>query len=364
MSTALAQIVEEVTERVGRDVPSDTLRSALLDPGAAIADGRGRVLQCSSLQHLATLGGAARHVLAHGRFPLKAGDTVVVNDPFSGGTRVHDLYVLHFVGVPGAEPWIIVARVCMPDLGGDLFGAYNPRATEIWAEGARLTPFRIRSDASWARDTLACIVLNSRTPKLLETEVRAVVQALEDAAPLVRQAATQGFDALLADAELEAMTSVADHQNGVGEAALPDVDGIFVRVEVRRTNGKLTVDLGKSDPQHVNYHNAVRAVTLSAVLETLLDPPGALVNDGLLAPIEISTRHATIVDAAYPAPTGCGPITVAEAIRLALAAALGHTPPAPAAMKPLGPGGELAEEIASRLIQDEAALPQPSAVRR
>jgi N-methylhydantoinase B len=147
------------------------------DPAAAVCDERGRVLGCTSLARLGPLGEAARAVLAQTRFSYEPGDTVLLNDPFTGGTRVQDLVCLRRTRTS-------VAVVCatVPDFGGDSFGGYNPRAVEVWAEGNRLTPIRIARDGQPIRDAFTCAVLNSRTPRIFERVLRSLLAAAEDVA--------------------------------------------------------------------------------------------------------------------------------------------------------------------------------------
>ncbi len=357
MSTPLHDLIDGVVARMTTGVPSETLRSQLLDPGAAVVDGSGAVMHCSSLRHLATLGEAARRIRSHHRLQMEPGDVVVLNDPFSGGTRVHDVYGARSVGGIAGDPWLLVARMTVVDLGGDVFGAYNPRATEIWAEGARFTPVVLYSAGRWVRDTATCVTLNSRTPRLLEAELRSLVAALEDAAPGLQQiVGAADFDERVdgwAPGEWSGVLGLAD---AAGEARVPTEPATFVRVELRRASDGLAVDFRKSDPQTTSYCNATRSTTISIVLEALLPPvaPETLISDRLSATLEVSTTPGTVVDAAYPAPTGCGPIIGAQAIRAALGCALQTQAQPSLTQSVLSPNGQLGEALAARLTEDEA----------
>jgi N-methylhydantoinase B len=357
MSTPLHDLLDAAVARMTTDVPSETLRSQLLDPGAAVVDGSGAVVHCSSLRHLATLGEAARRIRSHRRVRMEPGDVVVLNDPFSGGTRVHDVYGARSIGVVAGEPWLLAARMTVVDLGGDVFGAYNPRASEIWAEGARFTPVVLYSNGRWVRDSATCVTLNSRTPRLLEAQLRSLVAALEDAARGLQKivAAPEFSERVNGWAPQEAL-KVPGLVDAAGEAEVPIEASVVVRVELRSTTDLVAVDFRKSDPQTPTYCNATRSTTISIVLEALLPPldPETLISDRLFAHLDVFTTPGSIVDAAYPAPTGCGPIIGAQVIRVALGRALRAQAQPSVTNSFLSPDGQLDEALAARLTEDEA----------
>jgi N-methylhydantoinase B len=316
------------------------------EPGAALCDQRGRVLECSSLAHVGPLGEAARAVLAQTRFRYEPGDTVLLNDPFSGGTRVQD-----FVCLRRTEAGVAAVRATVPDFGGDSFGAYNPRAVEVWAEGNRLTPLRIARDGQPIRDSFACAVLNSRTPRLVERMLRSLLDVAEALASETREDRT---DATAAAARRALGSSRALQADGVTE----EIDGAATVAAVVASASwhaeRLVVDLGRSSPQVPQYVNATRGATISAVLAALPRASDLPADDGLLDVVDVRTRPGTVVHAAYPAPTASGHLA-AGAVTAAVSRLLGMPVAPETASGLLDADGFLDAAVAGRVQLAEAA---------
>jgi N-methylhydantoinase B len=356
--TAFLDILGEAVETASARIPSETLRARLLDPAVALVDPSGRVVACSPPAHFGTLGEAARAVHVASALTLADGDVVVLNDPFTGGTRVQDLFAVHLVELsPRLGLWAVVARTTVGDLGGDVFGSYNPNANELWAEGARITPIRIGRKSGGVRDTFTCVVLNSRVPRLLQRQLEGAVAALGQAAARLREA---GADLAAESARLLALEA------GRTRAVLADVrpepvevrvgesrTGPVVRLRPYRHDGRVVLDFSSSDPNVAHYVNTTRGTTVGASLRAL-----SAQNDGALEVVEVRTRPGTIVDVSYPLPSALGAYTTAAATRQAVRQALLLEPePAQVAAPPVvGADGVLAEEIAVRLKEDEARL--------
>ena len=360
----LGRVCSGVVGMVTPEVPSAVLRERIMDPGAAIADSEGRVLACPELRHLGTFGSAARVAAAGLEFPFEPGDVVLFSDPFSGGSRVVDFHALSPVEVGDpAGPWIVACRVTAADLGGDCFGGLNPNASEIWAEGARITPLAIfGARGGIATDTLACVLLNSRTPRLLRAQLEAVVASLRAAAtPLTAALAGSRLDAASASGALRAL--VADEARRLlrdlsGGSGTGEVAGrATVRLEAEVAGEQVRLDLSRSDRAGAGYANATRGTTVSAVLEGAL-PPGARMacwNEGLLDAVAVVTEPGTLVDAPYPVATGGAVHAVAAAVTSAARAALHGSVRTAKPDDRLGPDGRLTQPLTDRLVADERA---------
>lgn len=360
---ALGLLCSRRVDALTPQVPSTALRELVMDPGAAIADAMGRVVACAELRHLGTFASVARTAAARLEFPFEPGDVVLFSDPFSGGSRVLDFHVLSPVEVGDpAGPWLVACRAAAADLGGDCFGGLNPDASEIWAEGARITPLAIYgAHGGMATDTLACVLLNSRTPRLLRAELEALVAGARAAAEPVSSAlagsavepaaASEMLRSLVAD---EAGGLFRELSAGSGVSELPG--GATVRVEAGVDGDKLRLDLSGSDRAAAGYANATRGTTVSAALEGAL-PAGTRMtwNEGLLDAAAVVTEPGTLVDAPYPVATGAAVHAVGAAVTRAVRAAL-HGPVETAEPNGMiGPDGRLAQALAERLAADERA---------
>ena len=71
---------------------------------------------------------------------LAAGDQVVVNDPFAGGTHLNDVTFVAPAFVDGELVGWAANRAHHADLGGGAPGSMPADATEIYQEGLRIPP--------------------------------------------------------------------------------------------------------------------------------------------------------------------------------------------------------------------------------
>ncbi len=71
---------------------------------------------------------------------LAAGDTYIFNDPYDGGTHLNDFRLVRpllrggrvFAWIASVGHWL--------DIGGNVPGNYNPKATESFQEGVPFPP--------------------------------------------------------------------------------------------------------------------------------------------------------------------------------------------------------------------------------
>ena len=74
---------------------------------------------------------------------LAAGDTYLFNDPYDGGTHLNDFRLVRplmrgghvFAWIASVGHWL--------DIGGNVPGNYNPKATESFQEGVRIPPVKL-----------------------------------------------------------------------------------------------------------------------------------------------------------------------------------------------------------------------------
>src|SRR5262245_7862848 len=160
----LAAIAEEMGVVLGRTALSPNIKERR-DYSCAVFDARGGlVAQAAHIPvHLGSTPLSVRAAIAAG--PMEAGDVVVLNDPFAGGTHLPDVTVVAPVYVPGARrPFAYVAnRAHHADIGGMSPGSM-PLATEIFQEGLRLPPVRLVAGGRVVRDVLALFLANARVP--------------------------------------------------------------------------------------------------------------------------------------------------------------------------------------------------------
>jgi N-methylhydantoinase B len=111
--------------------------------------------------------------------------------------------------------------------------------------------------------------------------------------------------------------------DGVHDSNIPIVCEILIEGD------QAEIDFRNSAPQVAGCVNAVRAITISAVLYTfrLLGPEEMPNNSGCMRPLEVKTKKGSIVDALFPAAVGGGNVETSQRIVDVLLGALSHALP-------------------------------------
>jgi len=271
--------------------------------------------------HLGSMPASVRAAIDAFGGGLDAGDQVVLNDPFAGGTHLNDITLVAPCVIDGELVGWAANRAHHADVGGSAPGSIPADATEIQQEGLRIPPTRL--DESLRRLLLA----NSRTPTErigdLDAQVGANMVGVE------RLAAMAGAAAPLAEVvdygERRMRAALADLPDGTWRAddvldstgaAADQQRPARVTVAVTVSGDGVTFDFTGTDPQARGNVNAVEAVTASAVsyaLRAAVDP-SIPANGGALRPVRVVAPAGTIVAARPPAAVGAGNVEVSQRV--------------------------------------------------
>ena len=128
--------------------------------------------------HLATLiPCVARFLIEFPIEEMRDGDIYCMNDPYLGGTHLPDIAVVMPVFARGRPIAFAAAMTHHQDVGGMAPGSVPTNATEIFQEGIRLPPLKLR-DGDVFNDTLLKILRrNVRIPETFEGDLMAQVAA-------------------------------------------------------------------------------------------------------------------------------------------------------------------------------------------
>ena len=302
-----------------------------LDFSCAIFDGHARlVAQAAHIPvHLGSLPRAVESALELG--PFAAGDAVLLNDPFRGGTHLPDLTLVSPVFLPGRRTpdFFVASRAHHADVGGAAPGSM-PLAREIYEEGFRVPPVFLARGGRMVRDVLSLLLANVRTPEErqadLEAQLGAQVTGERRLVEMARRAGarelTREAAALLEHGERAMRAALARLPRGTYrfEDVLDD-DGlghgpIPIRVRLTFGAGHAVADFSGSSPQVPGSVNAVEAVTFAATqyaLRCLLggDLP---VNHGAFRPVRVIAPAGTVVNARPPAAVAAGNVETSQRI--------------------------------------------------
>ena len=278
--------------------------------------------------HLATLIHCVKRILTE--FPvatMREGDIYCMNDPYLGGTHLPDIAVVMPVFHRDRPLAFAATMTHHQDVGGMAPGSVPTNATEVFQEGIRLPPLKLR-DGEVFNDTLLKILRrNVRIPETFEGDLMAQVAACTvGVRRLAALAGVYGDNHLAAIfAELldrsEAMTREALRAIPRGTYRAVDFldnDGIDldrrIRIEVAVTidDGAMTVDFTGSSPQVRGPFNVVPSGTLAAscyAVRAITDPT-IPTNGGCFRPISLKLPPGSIVNPNEPAPVNSRTATI------------------------------------------------------
>ena len=276
--------------------------------------------------HAAGGGFAVRALLKAFGDDFSEGDSFVMNDPYAaGGNHLPDWVVATPVFAAGKLIAFACTRAHQSDIGGGAPGTYNGDATDIFQEGIRLPPMRLIEKGQVRRDVWQLLLLNSRTPELLDGDVQAMLGATRIGSERIIALAPE----LGADTIAEVFDAVLDHADARFRqviAALPDgvytgdehtdndcfAPGKFnIHLTLTIKGDTLTIDYTGTDAQMKGFKNSPVAnshsltyVGLASFLGgdipinegtfrsvKLILPPGSLVNPNPPAPQTMSTMY-------------------------------------------------------------------------
>ena len=251
--------------------------------------------------------------------PIADGDVYLLNDPYTaGGNHLPDWVIARPVFHGERLVGFCCNRAHQSDIGGGAAGTYNPEAREIYHEGIRLPVLRLVERGRLRNDLWQLLMLNTRTPDLLDGDLRAMLGSTRIGADRVLDLVDDlGLDAALA--AFEAVCAHADRRFRAEVAALPDGtwhavehwdDDCFgpadleLRLALTVDGGAVTVDFTGTDDQIEGFKNSSLVNTWSAVSMALASffEPDLPRNEGTFRAVTMVAPEGSIVNARPPAP--------------------------------------------------------------
>jgi len=309
------------------------------DYSCAVFDAAGEVLAMGDHMpvHLGSMPMSVAAAIA--ALELVPGDIALLNDPYAGGTHLPDLTMVMpvFFGTHTPPLFYIANRAHHADVGGAQAGSMG-LAQEIFQEGLRIPPVKILERGRLARDVLALILSNVRTPREREGDLTAQIAACRIGERRLGEIVTKygrrevsGYGRHLLDYSAAMMrAAVRRIPQGTyrGEDYLDD-DGIGgkplrIVATIRVRGERAEVDFSGSAPQCAGSINAVAAIAYSAVFyvfRCLLDEE-VPATSGLMRPLRVIAPEGTIVNARPPGAVAGGNVETSQRIVDALLRAL------------------------------------------
>ena len=316
---AIASLGDEMALTIYRTSYSGVLKD-IMDYSTAFCDAQGRlVAQGLTLPgHLCSIPVALKATIAHFAGDIHPGDVLIMNDPFSGGMHLPDIFVFKPVFI-GKRCIAYAATICHhTDVGGRVAGSNASDSTEIYQEGLRIPPLKLY-DRGKRNDTMfAVIEKNVRLPVQVLGDLRAQLAACHigeaGMLELVERYGVKGVERFMDELldYSERLTRAALLELPDGEVSFEDWiddDGIDVGkpirlfVTLRKKGDHMVADWTGTAPQVRgainNTFSYTAAATYTAIKSVLsVNMPN---NDGVFRAIEVVAPPGTVANGVLPA---------------------------------------------------------------
>jgi N-methylhydantoinase B len=352
-----SSVAEEMGVTLGRSAHSPNIKERR-DYSCAVFDARARlVAQAAHIPvHLGAMHAAVEAAMPLA--PFAAGDIVILNDPYLGGTHLPDITMVSPVFAYGegdhgsaARPTrasgraeqtqnpklvgFVASRAHHADVGGISPGSM-PLAEELIQEGVVIPPIKLYELGRLNQAVLDLLLRNMRAPGERRGDLDAQIAAQRRGEERLREIVSRygmrqarRLTGALMD-YAERMTRAALSMVPEGEYEFEDYldddgvsdDPVPIRVRVTIRGGAMHCDFTGSAPERPSSINAVAAVTRSAVyyvvrclLEALV-PGGDAVpaNHGCFRPVSFALPERSVVNASPPRAVAAGNVETSQRI--------------------------------------------------
>ena len=317
--------------------------------------------------HLGSIPNALASLLPEYRGHLDEGDILFMNDPYSGGMHLPDIFVFRPIFLEGELAGFAAAVAHMADVGGRVPGGNAADSTEIFQEGIRIPPTKLFARGQLNESLLRLIRANVRHPDILVADLFAEIAACNTA-----EAEFQAIAARLGPASLRNyMKELIDYGERMSRAALQELkpgrytfidhidddgvggDPVRIQVAVDVSNSGIAVDFTGTSPQVRSAINAPLSIIRTAVAFVVKAIIGREIpnNSGFLRLLTVTAPAGSVVNMSFPAACAARAVTayrVTDALFGAFAPLLPNRVPA------AGDGGPAVISVGG---EDERGMP-------
>jgi N-methylhydantoinase B len=250
---------------------------------------------------------------------LAPSDTYLFNDPYDGGTHLNDFRLVRPLMRQGRVFAWLASVAHWLDVGGNVPGNFNAKATESFQEGFRVPPVKLVRGGMLQQDIVDILAANSRVPQLNWGDLNGQLNALDLGERRLHALLDEYGDDTIA-AAFAALSARADTLMRASIAALPDGtysfddwldnDGVTdqplaVALDLTIAGDRMRLDFSRSAPPCDGPLNIARSTTVAccyvALKHVFTDVPA---NAGCLNPIEFVIPDTTLLGVSAPRPVG------------------------------------------------------------
>jgi N-methylhydantoinase B len=330
MAHAFAGIAEEMGALLVASAFSPNIRERR-DSSAALFDAHGvMIAQAAHIPvHLGAMPEAVATVRALAPEP---GDTFILNDPYTGGTHLPDITLVHAMAVDGTVGGYTVVRAHHSDVGGSRPGSMPPDSRSVFEEGIIIPPVR------WARHGAVdpglerFVLANVRTPVMRRGDLAAQLAACDRGAERYRALVAERGRAFVEAAGADLLDYAERRTVAALRRAVPDGtysaedwlegDGVedrdvALRVAVTVLAGRLHCDFRGTAGAVPGNLNCPISVTRSAVLfvvRCLAADDDLPTNGGVQRVVSVEAPAGCLVNARWPSAVAAGNVETSQRI--------------------------------------------------
>jgi N-methylhydantoinase B len=340
----LASVAEEMGVTLGRTAHSPNIKERR-DYSCAVFDAEGRLAaQAAHIPvHLGAMPYAVRTVSAFpGLTPFAAGDIVIFNDPYLGGTHLPDVSLISPIFAGRRLLGWVASRAHHADVGGMSPGSM-PVATELYQEGMIIPPVKLYERGRLNTGIYDLLLRNMRGPAQRRGDFDAQIAANRTGEQRFREL-IERYGAAELRRQMSALMDYAERMMRSALRRVPtgayayedflDDDGespepVSIRVRVTAADGRLHCDFSGSAAERAGSINAVATVTHSAVYYVARCLMGEDIpsNDGCFRPVTLSLPVASVVAATPPHAVSAGNVETSQRITDVVLGALAQALP-------------------------------------
>lgn len=281
---------------------------------------------------------------------LEEGDIFLFNDPYDGGTHLNDFRLVRPIFRNGKLFCWLASVGHWLDIGGNVPGGFNARATESFQEGVRIPPVKLTSKGIINQDILAILAANSRVPQsnygdlngqlnALDLGEKRLIELLDSYGDDIVTQALDAFTARAATLMRETITalpdgvySFEDHLDNDGVTDAP----LLIALDLTIKGDQMALDFSRSSAPCAGPLNIARSTAVAccyvALKHVFTDVPA---NAGCLEPITFIIPDTTLLGVSPPKPVGGYTETILRVIGVVFGA-LGRAMPERATAAPFG----------------------------
>jgi N-methylhydantoinase B len=343
MRNAFQSVAEEMGAALIRTALSPNIKDRR-DCSTAIYNGDGELVsQAEHIPlHLGLMVSVVKKTLE--KYPitrLEPGDAIITNDPYISGSHLPDIVMITPVFIDGKCVALLANLAHHVDIGGIVPGGMPTISTEIFQEGLRIPPVKLRKRGEIDEEIMSVITNNVRTSYETKGDFQAQLAANNVGERRLREILSKyGKDmvsfymnGIMDYAERMMVNSIEKLPKGIssfedyleGDGLSDDL--LKIKATLTIENDRILVDFTGTDPQAKGSVNCTRAVTLACVyyaLKSAIDPelPSSA---GTFRPIEVNTPLGTLVNPKFPAPVSNANINTSQRITEVILGALSKT---------------------------------------